>query len=260
MWVKGGLSTGGIIKENERFIMDLLGGSPTIDGTDFDMVSIRDLRIRCFIGVYESEREYRQDLDVDIDLFLDITQAAREGSLDKSVDYAQLSQALSFILENAHFELLETAADLICHFILKGYQAFSPSVDIKAVTVRLKKPKALPGFAYPAMTLHRKAEDPRLCFGPLESKAGLQVVYGSNSHLLSVLDVPPLASLSFHHGVNTDVVILKELGGEEITLSQANGERIEVKNNRADLARWLVLQKVSRSSKGSDFRFDFDFL
>ena len=240
-------------------IMDLLDGGPISNLSDFDMISIRDLCIRCFIGVYQSERKHRQDLHIDIDLSLDTSQAARTGYLSQSVDYAQLSQALAFILENAHFELLETAADSICHFILKGYQAFSPAVDIRAVTVRLRKPKALPGFAYPAITLHRKAEDHRLYSCADEKNTGLKMVYSSSSHRLAVLHVPPLASLNFRFPANASLAILKELSGMDIAVEHTEDQsrQLEIKNHEAELVRWLVLYRSSRSIEGFDFDFDF---
>jgi len=254
-------------------IMDLLDGASVTISNDLDMISVRDLSVRCFIGVYDSERRHRQDLHIDIDLFLDTCHAARTGDLSQSVDYAKLSQGLEFILEHAHFELLETAADAICHFILKGYNAFSPTVSIAAVTLRLRKPKALPGFAYPAITVHRSAEDKRLQTSLLESQAGLRYIYRSSTHSLAVVEVSPLACLSFCSNVDASLAVLKDLTTKETALSSVfieqfhiDGQtsfgksRLEVKNHNPEQVSWLVLSRFSSPAECGGVDCDFDLV
>lgn len=252
--------------------MDLLDGAPVTISSDLDMISVRDLSVRCFIGVYDSERQHRQDLQIDIDLFLDTSHAARSGDLSKSVDYALLSQGIEFILEHGHFELLETAADAICHFILKGYKAFSPAVSIAAVTLRLRKPKALPGFAYPALTLHRSAEDKRLQTSFLESQAGLDYIYRSSTHSLAVVEASPLACISFCPKVDVSLAVLKDLKTKETALPSffieaGQGEqktygklRLDVKNHKAEQVSWLVLARFSSPLEFGEVGFDFDLV
>jgi len=123
-----------------------------------DTIALRHLEFRCIIGLYHRERLEAQPLEMDLELYLNINQAVAEHSLTYSVDYAALVDELNFLLQCSRFELLETAGQAICHFLL-AYQPRNRSrAIVDGVRLWLRKPKALKGMAYPELVMERHQE------------------------------------------------------------------------------------------------------
>lgn len=105
-----------------------------------DIIRLEGLVVQCVIGVYPSERDTPQPLEVDVALHLDTREAAELG-LRHTVDYAQVCGEIRFLLESCRFLLLETAAEALARYLLAP-----PTTDrapVKAVTLKLTKPAAL---------------------------------------------------------------------------------------------------------------------
>lgn len=134
----------------------LLARHPVDDqGRPLDVIELRGMRVRCIVGVYPRERTTPQPLEVDIALYLDTRAAAAKGALSRTVDYGRLEGELRFLLESAWFQLLEPAADALCRYILAPPTADQTRAPVKAVTVRLSKPEALPQGAIASLIVHR---------------------------------------------------------------------------------------------------------
>lgn len=125
------------------------------DGKPLDCISLRNIRVDCIVGIYPHERHTPQPLNIHIDLYLDTRQAASTHSLQYTVDYAQLSDEIDFLLRSCRFELLETAAEAICAYLLAPPTNDATRMQITAATVCLEKPTALPRGILPALTVHR---------------------------------------------------------------------------------------------------------
>ncbi|MGA9520406.1 MAG: dihydroneopterin aldolase [Myxococcaceae bacterium] len=132
---------------------------PVLDarGRPLDVVELRGMRVDCIVGVYRSERDEPQPLDVEVALYLDTRTAASGGQLRDTINYARLSGELRFLLESSSFLLLETAADALCRYILAPPTEDGGRVQVEAVTVRLSKPEALTGGAVASLQVHRRA-------------------------------------------------------------------------------------------------------
>lgn len=128
-------------------------------GNPLDMIALTGMTVDCLIGLYPSERDVPQPLNLDVWLFLDTRHAAHSGSLRYSVDYARLAGELRFLLESCQFLLLETAADALCHYLLAPGTDDAPRAPLKAVALRLSKPHALNAVVQPALTVWRRAEE-----------------------------------------------------------------------------------------------------
>ncbi len=101
-----------------------------------DKIYIRDLALRCIIGVYSEERHAKQDVVINITLECDHSAAARSDSLEDAVDYKRLKQQVIQMVESSSFNLIETMADRIAQLCLE-------QARVHSATVIVDKPGAL---------------------------------------------------------------------------------------------------------------------
>jgi len=101
-----------------------------------DRIFIRDLAIRCIIGVDEYERREKQEVMVQITLDVDLGRAGRTDELTDSVDYSSLKRQILQATENSRFRLIEALAQCIADECLK-------QARVERVRVLVEKPRAL---------------------------------------------------------------------------------------------------------------------
>ncbi len=101
-----------------------------------DKLSIKGARFLAHIGESAQERSAKQEILVDVDMFLDTRQAATSEELADTVDYANVHKDIQNIIEGKAYKLLETLAQDLAKIILQ-------TVRVQTTTVRIKKPQAL---------------------------------------------------------------------------------------------------------------------
>jgi len=101
-----------------------------------DRIHIRDLTLRCIIGVYPEERRDKQDVTIDITLFADLRRAGQTDDLACTVDYKAVKQKVVACVESSTFQLVESLAEQVASICLA-----SPRVE--RVRVLIEKPGAL---------------------------------------------------------------------------------------------------------------------
>ena len=101
-----------------------------------DKIYIRDLALRCIIGVYPEERREKQDVIINVALACDHSAAARSDRLEDAIDYKQLKLRIRELVEASQFNLIETLADRIVALCLHEPR-------VQAATVTVDKPGAL---------------------------------------------------------------------------------------------------------------------
>ena len=101
-----------------------------------DRIHIRDLRLRCIIGVNEEERREKQDVTINIVLFADLRAARRSDDLADTVDYKQVKKRIVAVVEDSTCFLVEHLAERIADACLE---------DERVVNVRIlvEKPGVL---------------------------------------------------------------------------------------------------------------------
>ncbi|WP_420715293.1 dihydroneopterin aldolase [Corallococcus sp. BB11-1] len=129
------------------------------EGRPLDVMQLRGLTVDCIVGLYNRERVTPQPLRLDVALFLDARQAAVGGKLANTVHYGRLAGELRFLLDACRFELLESAAEAVCRYLLAPPTDAAPHAPVRAATVRVTKPEALGGWAIPSLQVHRAAEE-----------------------------------------------------------------------------------------------------
>ena len=103
-----------------------------------DIVFIRDLRIETVIGVYDSEREIRQTVSLDLEMGTNIRPAAVSDHIQDALDYKSVAKRLIQFVGESEFQLVETLAQRSADIILNEFQ-------VPWLRLRLSKPGAVTG-------------------------------------------------------------------------------------------------------------------
>lgn len=101
-----------------------------------DKIYIRDILLRCIIGVNEEERHNKQDVVVNVCLYADLKQACETDNFEYTVDYKSVKQRILALGEESSFYLVEAFAEAIANACL-GYDR------VEQVDVLVEKPGAL---------------------------------------------------------------------------------------------------------------------
>ena len=115
-----------------------------------DTISLRGLRVRGHHGVFDFERRDGQDFIVDVELELDLAQAAATDDVADTVHYGELAGRLVTVIAGEPVNLIETLADRLAAVCLADPR-------VAAATVTVHKPQApIPHeFGDVAVTLRR---------------------------------------------------------------------------------------------------------
>lgn len=123
-----------------------------------DTIRIEGLRVDCVVGVNPHEREQTQPLVLDVELTLSTEAAAVHERLRESLDYASVSQQITFLLQSCRFRLLETAAHSLARYLLAPPALGERRATVDALRLRLTKPDALRGNGVPSLEIARTAD------------------------------------------------------------------------------------------------------
>ena len=101
-----------------------------------DRVFIRDLAIRCIVGIDEEERREKQDVLVHLTMHTDLRKAGRTDALEDTVDYRAIKKRILRLAEESRFRLIEALAQSIADECLRDER-------VERVEVVVEKPGAL---------------------------------------------------------------------------------------------------------------------
>ena len=105
---------------------ELAGGRQAMD-----KILLRDIRLQMKVGTTPQERGQAQPCRADLTLWRSL-EKARDGRLDKTVDYSAVYRRVETLCERQTFTLLEEAALQICREVLKDF-------PVRKVRVRIGK-------------------------------------------------------------------------------------------------------------------------
>ena len=109
---------------------------PPAGGAAADRIEIRKLRVLGTHGVLPEERDRPQPFELDIDIRLDLAEAAGSDRLEDTIDYGSLVERARDLVATRSFALLEALAGAVAEAMLAA-DARSEAV---AVTVRKLRP------------------------------------------------------------------------------------------------------------------------
>ena len=101
-----------------------------------DRIYIRDLMLRCIIGIYPHERREKQDVIVSIVMECDFSKAQKSDAIEDAVNYKTIKKNVVRLVERSQFNLVEKLVNEIARICLKDKR-------VQSVTVTLDKPGAL---------------------------------------------------------------------------------------------------------------------
>jgi len=101
-----------------------------------DRILIKDLLVRCVLGLSVDERREEQDVVINVVLFADLAKAARSDRPEDTVDYRAVKKDILALAEGSQFHLVEALAQRVAEACL----AYGP---VERVQVTVEKPGAL---------------------------------------------------------------------------------------------------------------------
>jgi dihydroneopterin aldolase len=103
-----------------------------------DKVFIQGLKIDTVIGIYDWEREIRQDVTLDLEMAADIKAASLTDHIDQTLDYKSVAKRLIQFVKDSEFQLVETLAEKITEIVLNEF-------EVEWVKLTLNKGEAVSG-------------------------------------------------------------------------------------------------------------------
>ena len=106
-----------------------------------DSIIITGLRFYGCHGVLPLEKEQTQPLVVELELFLDLSVAAKSDCLENTANYAEVGETVRQIVEEESYNLIEALAERVAAVILEQFA-------IHSLTVMVEKPQAPVSFEF----------------------------------------------------------------------------------------------------------------
>lgn len=101
-----------------------------------DRILIKDLMVRCIIGVNDEERREKQDVVINVALCADLRRAGKSDRLEDSVDYRAIKKEIFAMGERSEYRLVEALAERVAEICLAHE-------GVQQVQVTVEKPAAL---------------------------------------------------------------------------------------------------------------------
>lgn len=101
-----------------------------------DKITISNLEVFAYHGVLKEENSLGQKFLVSAEMSTDISEAAMEDDILKSINYASVCKSIDSFLKEHTYKLIETTADRLAEFLLKTYD------HIDKLKLEIKKPWA----------------------------------------------------------------------------------------------------------------------
>jgi dihydroneopterin aldolase len=105
-----------------------------------DRIRLQGIDVYAHHGIHPAERELGQRFVIDVDLWIDCTQAAARDSLRYALDYTAVHRLICETTAANSFQLLEALALQLCRMLLATFP-----VEKVAVTVQKPNPP-IPNF------------------------------------------------------------------------------------------------------------------
>lgn len=100
------------------------------------IVTIKNLRLRTIVGIYDWEKEKPQEITINLRVTFDGTKAAKKDDIEETINYKQLRNQIMENIEGNDFNLVERIASETADIALSFPLA-------KKVWVEVDKPGAL---------------------------------------------------------------------------------------------------------------------
>ena len=96
----------------------------------YDKIHIRDLALRCIIGINAEERTAKQDVLINVTLHCDLRDACKSDSMRDSINYKVVKREIINLVEDSNFFLIERLAERIAHVCLRHHRVKEVDVTV----------------------------------------------------------------------------------------------------------------------------------
>jgi len=100
------------------------------------IIKIENLKLRTIVGIYDWEKEKKQDVIINIEMEFDGTKAIETDSIDDTIDYKTITKEIIEIVEGQEFNLIERIAGEAMKIVMRNEK-------VQKASVRVDKPGAL---------------------------------------------------------------------------------------------------------------------
>lgn len=118
-----------------------------------DLVFIKNLSARGIIGIYDWERQEKQEVLINADLYGDLRTAGKTDSIDDTINYHAVAQKILTYIESSHHFTVEALAENLVILCLE-------EPNVRGVRIRVEKPGAVPFAASVGIEIERKRSEP----------------------------------------------------------------------------------------------------
>lgn len=101
-----------------------------------DRIHIKDLLLRCIIGINPDEREKKQDVIINVTLYANLAAACESDSIEDTINYKGIKNKIVDLVESSSYFLIEKMVEEIAKVCLEH-------TDVRAARVLVEKPGAL---------------------------------------------------------------------------------------------------------------------
>ena len=101
-----------------------------------DRILIKDLLVRCVLGLSADERREKQDVLINVVLFVDLAKPGRSDRPEDTVDYRAVKKDILAVADGSQYHLAEALAERVASACL----AYG---SVERVQVAVEKPGAL---------------------------------------------------------------------------------------------------------------------
>ena len=101
-----------------------------------DRIFITALTAEAVIGIYDWEREVKQRLEIDLEIWRDLTAAARSDAIEDTLNYKSVAKRVLAFVEGSRYRLVEALAGEIARTVLEEFK-------VARVRVTVHKPGAI---------------------------------------------------------------------------------------------------------------------
>jgi len=117
-----------------------------------DQIQIKDLQLRTIIGINDEERRNRQDVLINMILYVDTRQAGLSDDISDAVNYRTITKRVIALVEESRFYLVEKMVAEIADLCLENAQ-------VERVRVSVEKPGALRFARSVGITIERGKDE-----------------------------------------------------------------------------------------------------
>jgi 7,8-dihydroneopterin aldolase/epimerase/oxygenase len=101
-----------------------------------DRIFITALTAEAVIGIYDWEREVKQRLEIDLEMWMDLSAAAQSDAIEDALNYKSVAKRVLAFVEASRYRLVEALAGETARIVLEEFK-------VARVRVTVHKPGAI---------------------------------------------------------------------------------------------------------------------